>query len=187
MLYTIIAGVNGCGKSSFTGSFSSYDKKLGTVVDTDSITAKNGGDKLAGGKEAIRKIESCLKSGLDFTQETTLSGAKTLRTIKKARASGYDIRLFYIAVESAEESVKRVRNRVAKGGHNIPEETVKRRFASRFDDLLKVLRYCNIAEFYDNENGFVKVGEYSNGRISPFGEHQPHWFVELIKRTEKIW
>lgn len=187
MLYTIIAGVNGCGKSSFTGSFSSYDKKLGTIIDTDSIIAKNGGDKLSGGKDAVKKIEYCLQNGLDFTQETTLSGAKTLRTIKKARSLNYDIRLYYIAVSSAEESIRRIKNRVEKGGHSIPEEVVKRRFESRLSDLLKVLRYCDTAELYDNENGFVKVGEYSNGEISRCGEYSPKWLSELIERTERLW
>lgn len=185
MLYTIIAGVNGCGKSSFTGAFSCYDKKLGTIVDTDSITAKNGGDKLAGGKEAIRKINFSLENGLDFTQETTLSGSKTLKTIKKARALGYDIRLYYIGVSSVEESILRIRNRVSKGGHDIPEETVNRRFFSRFEDLLKVLRYCDKAEFYDNENGFVKVGGYENGTLSAGREYRPCWFEELIEKFRK--
>lgn len=187
MLYTIIAGVNGSGKSSFTGSFSSYDKKLGIIVDTDSITAKNGGDKLAGGKDAVKKIEYCLENSIDFTQETTLSGKKTLRTVKKARALGYDIRLYYIAVSSAEESIKRIKNRVEKGGHDIAEDVVKRRFASRFSDLIKVLRYCGNAEFYDNENGFVKVGEYSNGELLAVGEYRPQWFSELIEQVENVW
>lgn len=187
MLYTIIAGVNGCGKSSFTGVFSTYDKKLGTVIDTDSITAKIGGNKLLGGKEAVKRIDYCLENRLDFTQETTLSGAKTLRTVMKARERGYDIRLYYIAVGSAEESVRRIKNRVARGGHDIPEETVNRRFKTRFSDLLKILRYCDAAEFYDNENGYVKVGEYSNGKLSAFGEYKPQWFKELIDISEKIW
>lgn len=187
MIYTIIAGVNGCGKSSFTGSLSPYDKRLGTIIDTDSITAKNGGDKISGGKEAIRRIEACLEKGFDFTQETTLSGTKTLRTVKKARALGYEIRLFYIAVSSAEESVKRIKNRVSKGGHGIPEEIVRRRFANRYSDLLKILRYCDTADLYDNENGFVKVGEYSNGKISAIGEYKPKWLSELIEQMENAW
>lgn len=186
MLYTIIAGVNGSGKSSFTGSFSCFDKKLGTVVDADGITARNGGDKLAGGKEAVTRIEHFLENRLDFTQETTLSGIKTLRTIKKARALGYDVRMFYIAVGSSEENVKRIKNRVEKGGHDIPEETVRRRFDTRFADLLKVLEFCDTAVFFDNENGFVKVGEYSNGKLSGFGDYMPEWFAKLIKLMERV-
>lgn len=186
MLYTIIAGVNGSGKSSFTGVFSTCDKKLGTIVDADRITAKNGGDKLTGSKEAIKRIEFCLKHHLDFTQETTLSGTKTLRTIKKARAFGYDIRLYYIAVSSAEESIKRIKNRVEKGGHDIPEDVVRRRFANRFSDLAKVLRYCGKAEFFDNENGFMKIGEYSNGELFAAPDRQ-QWFSELVEQMENIW
>lgn len=187
MLYTIIAGVNGCGKSSFTGSFSCYDKKLGTIVDTDSITAKKGGNKLAGGKDAVKKIEYCLENSLDFTQETTLSGMKTLRTIKKARALGYEIRMYYIAVSSAGESINRIKNRVSKGGHDIPEEIVNRRYKNRFNDLIRVLPYCGNAVFYDNENGFVKVGEYLNGKLFSVGDYKPKWFDELLAEMEKIW
>lgn len=186
MLYTIIAGVNGSGKSSFIGSFSCFDKKSGMVVDADSITARNGGDRLAGGKEAVARIEHCLENRLYFTQETTLSGTKTLRTIKKARALGYEVRMFYIALSSAEESIKRIKNRVEKGGHDIPEETVRRRFDTRFADLLRVLEFCDTVVFFDNENGFVKVGEYSNGKLSGFGDYKPEWFARLIKLMESV-
>lgn len=187
MVYTIIAGVNGCGKSSFTGSLSEVDKKMGIIIDTDSITAKNGGDKLSGGKAAAKMIDDCLKHGYDFTQETTLSGVKTLHTIKKARKLGYDIRMYYIAVSSAEECVKRIKNRVSKGGHDIPEETVKRRFENRFNDLLRVLRYCETTVFYDNENGFVRVGEYVNGKLFAIAENRPKWVDELANQMEKLW
>lgn len=59
--YTIIGGVNGVGKSSLTGVLRSELTDLGAVIDVDKLTASLGGDKLSGGKAAIRKIESCLK------------------------------------------------------------------------------------------------------------------------------
>lgn len=177
--YTIIAGVNGVGKSSLTGVLSRDNDSLGCIIDTDSITRQKNGNKISGAKEAVRRINLCLEKGLNFTQETTLSGYRTLRTIKAARELDYRIQLYYVAVESADESICRIANRVRKGGHDIPTEDVKRRFSHRFDDLLKVLPFCDYALFYDNENGFVCVAEYLNGEIRRIGDFAPQWLGEL--------
>ena len=145
--YTIIGGVNGVGKSSLTGVLKKQRTDMGMIIDTDMLNAKYNGDRIKGGKEAVRLINDCLSKGIDFTQETTLSGKKTLKTIIAAREKDYCIRLFYVAVSSSEESIRRIANRVAKGGHNISDDDVKRRYANRFDDLLAVLPYCNEAHF----------------------------------------
>lgn len=177
--YTIIGGVNGAGKSSLTGVLRGIYSDIGIVVDTDVITAELGGDRISGGKKAVKIIESCLEKGVNFTQETTLSGKRTLRTIQRARELDYYIRLYYTAVSSAEESITRIKNRAAKGGHSISEEDVLRRFGKRFSDLAAVLPYCDEAHFYDNENGFAEVGEYRGGEIVLLGEHIPEWIRSL--------
>lgn len=188
MLYTIIAGVNGCGKSSFTAALAAADKRLGIIIDADKIALQFQGDKLAGAKAAVRAIEGQIDFHRDLTQETTLSGRKTLRTIKKAREQGYEIRMFYIGVSSAEECIKRIKNRVEKGGHDISEELVRRRFANRFNDLIKVMGYCNSIVFFDNENGFVNVGDYSNGVIVSDADNKPRWFSEFIDQwSRSVW
>ena len=180
--YTIIGGVNGVGKSSIYGVLKEMDNELGVVIDTDKITAQLGGNKLKGGKEAVRIINDCLENGENFTQETTLSGQKTLKTILAAREKGYFITLYYIGVSSAEESLSRIANRVRKGGHDIPETDVQRRFDKRFDDLLRVLPYCNTAVFWDNENGFNPVAWYSKGVLGFFDEdNMPGWVLSLMR------
>ena len=182
--YTIIGGMNGVGKSAFSGVLSRMDFELGVIVDADKLTVQNGGDRLSGRKQAIKIISDCLERGLNFTQETTLSGKRTLNTMNKAREKGYYIRLFYIGIGSAEESILRIKNRVRKGGHDISENDVKRRYESRFDDLLKILPYCNEAQFYDNENGFVYVGEYKCGEIVTAGNYTPSWIKELYSKNQ---
>lgn len=179
--FTIIGGVNGVGKSAFSGVLSRTDAELGIIVDADKLTAELGGDRLKGGKKAVGIISDCLEKDLNFTQETTLSGKKTLHTVNKAKKRNYYIRLFYIGISSAEESVSRIENRVRKGGHGISESDVKRRYENRFEDLLKILPYCNEVQFYDNENGFVYVGEYRNGIIFTAGDYIPDWIKELKK------
>lgn len=70
--------------------------------------------------------------------------------------------MFYVGLNSAEESVLRIANRVRKGGHDIPEEYVRLRYQNRIGSLKRVLPLCDEVVFYDNENGFVKVAEIKN-------------------------
>lgn len=181
-LYTIIGGVNGCGKSSLTGALKAERSDLGLIIDVDKLAAQLG-SPVEGGKAAVRKIDECLEKGISFTQETTLSGARTERTIRRAKERGYTIRLYYIGLDTLEESLGRIRNRVAKGGHDIPKEDVERRFQSRFADVLRVLPYCDEARFFDNDNGFVEVAEYRNGELIPRVSTPPRWLLELMGRV----
>ncbi len=178
-IYTIIGGVNGVGKSSLSGVLSAENTDLGIIIDTDKLTAEQGGDRIRGGKLAIERIEDCLKKGINFTQETTLSGVRTLKTIQKARERDYFIRLYYVGVSSSEESIKRIKNRVEKGGHDIPSADVQRRYSKRFEDLAKILPYCNEVRFFDNENGFTEKAEYRNGSLIAKGGSVPDWIKEL--------
>lgn len=181
-LYTIIGGVNGCGKSSLTGALKAERSDLGLIIDVDKLAAQLG-SPVEGGKAAVRKIDECLEKGISFTQETTLSGARTERTIRRAKERGYTIRLYYIGLDTLEESLGRIRNRVAKGGHDIPKADVERRFSTRFADVLRILPYCDEARFFDNDNGFVEVTEYRNGELIPRVSTPPRWLLELMERV----
>ena len=178
-IYTIIGGVNGVGKSSLSGVLSAENTDLGIIIDTDKITAEIGGNRIKGGKIAVERIEKCLEKGFNFTQETTLSGVRTLKTIQKARELNYFIRLYYVGVSSSAESISRIKNRVSKGGHDIPIADVERRYNKRFEDLAKILPYCDEAVFFDNENGFAEKAEYKNGSLITKGGKIPEWISEL--------
>ena len=67
-LYNIIGGVNGVGKSSFTGVLKGSRNDLGTIIDVDKITAELGGNVLTGGKAAVTRILECLQRGVSLTQ-----------------------------------------------------------------------------------------------------------------------
>lgn len=179
-IYTMIGGVDGVGKSSFTGVLKGSRTDLGIIVDVDRLTAQAGGSPMEGGKAALRKISHCLEKGVSFTQETTLSGYKTERTAKAARDAGFYVRLYYVGLSTAAESLARIENRVRRGGHGIPPEDVERRFAGRWEAVKRVLPYCDEAEFYDNDNGFVMVAQYRNGELLPVGECRPVWLLELM-------
>lgn len=182
--YTIIAGVNGTGKSSLTGVLRQQSHDLGVIIDVDRLAAANNGNNIVAGRIAVARIRDCLSRGICFTQETTLSGSLTARTARSAKERGYIIRMYYVGLGSVEESLTRIENRVRKGGHGIPEEDVRRRFENRVKSLAAVLPYCDEATFYDNDNGFVAVGEYRNGRIICY-EGCPQWiqkFSEILNQ-----
>lgn len=183
-IYTIIGGVNGVGKSSFTGILKEQRSDLGILIDVDKITAELGGNALTGGKAALKKINECIEKGVSFTQETTLSGRRTAATAREVIEKGYRVRLYYIGLDSAEESLLRIANRVKRGGHDIPQGDVVRRFGERWEAVEKVLPYCDEAEFYDNDNGFQLVAEYRNGELRTVGSRCPRWLAELLRYLE---
>lgn len=177
--YTIIAGVNGVGKSSLTGVLKESTNTLGTIIDVDKYTIEANGNPVAGGKIAVERIRTCLENGRSFTQETTLSGGQPVRTAREAKERGYTVRLYYVALDSAEDSKNRIANRVERGGHDIPSDVVDRRFLKRWADFNKILPYCDEVSLYDNSNGFVKVAEYRNGECRAIGNPNAKWLPEL--------
>ena len=123
---TMVGGVDGVGKSSFLGILTGCAKDLGTIVDEET--------------SSVRLLDDCLEKGVSFTQESTA---------RKARDT---IRLYYIGLDSAEESLSRIENRVRKGGHDIARDSVLRRFSDRFESAAL---YCDWAETWitDREPG----------------------------------
>ena len=167
--YTLVGGVDGVGKTSLLGVLVAIKYDIGVIIDSDLIDQK----------AAIERINSSIEKGINLTQETTLSGSRTLKTINKAREHDYFIRLYYIGVNTAEESMKRIKNRVEKGGHTIPDDDVIRRYNKRFDDLIAILPYCDEVFLYDNENGFVESAEYKNAKLIIKVDSVPEWLKEL--------
>lgn len=90
-----------------------------------------------------------------------------------------------MGLDTSEESLKRIQNRVKKGGHDIPPEDVLKRFGSRFRDVERILPYCDEATFFDNENGFRAVGEYRNGEVMQISDQIPEWFLHLKEYLNK--
>lgn len=172
--FTIVAGAFGVGKSSFIGALAPLKNRLGKIISDNDMTA-------------VRRIQSCLDDGADFTLESTLSGENTLAIIKTAAEKGYRITLYYIAVNSAEENLRRISNRVRKGGRNVSAKEVMRSYLHRFDDLPLILPYCDSARFYDNENGFRYVEEYRNGEVTHAENYRPGWLKELNEKLVLAW
>lgn len=112
--YILIAGVNGTGKTSLCGVLEGQGILYGHIIDANAIAKQNNFDNVKAGKMAINEINYCLENNLSFTQETTPAGHRTERTIRKARKQGYMVTMYYIGLNSKEESLVRIANRNKK-------------------------------------------------------------------------
>lgn len=165
MKYILIAGIDGAGKTSLIGVLKGLECISDNVLDDRN--------------DSSNEISYCLENNLTFTQETTLAGHRVEKTIRQARKQGYDIVMFYVGLNSVEESLWRIANRVRKGGHDIPEEYVRLRYQNRLESLKGVLPLCDEVVFYDNENGFVKVAEIKNNTFYYTNGYRPDWIAEI--------
>lgn len=141
----IIAGPNGAGKTTFARSFLPAEAQCRIFINADLIAAGLAPfapetAAIKAGRLMLEEIAAHSKRGDSFAFETTLSGLAYRVHIRKWRAQGYHISLFFLALPSVEAAIARVEERVRQGGHNIPEEVIRRRFASglrNFEEIYK--------------------------------------------------
>lgn len=126
----IVAGANGAGKTTFARNMLPLDHpECGFFLNADEVQreAPQFASPFAAGREMLRRLEMHLTRTETFAIETTLSSGGYARQIPDWHKAGYAIWLYYLEVESAELSVARVAQRVAAGGHGIPEHDIRRR------------------------------------------------------------
>lgn len=172
MDYTIIAGVNGAGKSVFYHSGQINKDILGVRINVDELVQEDYDNKwqdskiqIRAGRETIKRIRKCMKDKVSFNQETTLSGKSIINNIKKAKNLGYKINLYYIGVESPEIAIKRVSRRVKLGGHGIPDDVIRNRYYKSLKNLQAILPICDNIYVYDNTTIQTNILIIENKRI----------------------
>lgn len=97
---------------------------------------------------------------------------------------GYTISLNFIGVDNVEQSLKRISDRVKKGGHGIDKEIVERRFAHQFDNLPEALTLVDKAVFYDNKHTMKIVGVYCDRTLNFFNKSIP-WVKNVVAKIKK--
>ena len=129
----IVSGCNGAGKT--TASYTLLPEMLDCRQFVNSDEFAKGlspfnpeGASIQASRYMLLRIRYLLQRGEDFGIETTLATRTLLKTVKIAQEAGYYVTVLYFWLNSPDLAVKRVKARVAAGGHNIPEETVRRRY-----------------------------------------------------------
>jgi predicted ABC-type ATPase len=131
----IIAGPNGAGKTTFARSFLPKEAHCPRFINADLIAVglspfAPDATALRASRLMLEEIAACELRGESFAFETTLSGRAYLAHIDRWRACGYHVGLFFLALSSEEAAIARVAARVRQGGHSVPDDVVRRRFAA---------------------------------------------------------
>jgi predicted ABC-type ATPase len=138
----VVAGPNGEGKTSFANKHFDVPRPGLVYLNADEIA--RGLDRtglsqqeidIRAGREMLTRIDTLVAARSSFMLETTLASLGYLRKFGRWRAAGYRIALIYLRLPNVEMSLERVRRRVARGGHGIPDHIVKQRFAKSIDYL----------------------------------------------------
>lgn len=132
----IMAGPNGAGKSTTASAILSQEgAEVENYINPDLIArglSPNNPDSVSfhSGRIVHDRIRELMRNGENFAFETTLSGRTYIRTIQMLKGEGYTVKLFFLWLKSPDLALIRVRERVKSGGHNIPEDTIIRRYTA---------------------------------------------------------
>lgn len=128
----LLAGPNGAGKTTFINGFLRERAETFQFVNPDEVARGLIGSgparDLAAGRLVLERLDALFAARADVVLETTLASRSHAVRIRDWKAAGYRFELVYLRLPSADHSVARVAHRVARGGHGIPEETLRRRF-----------------------------------------------------------
>lgn len=171
-ILTVVAGPNGSGKSTLTRQMTL--ETPGPILDPDAIARElNPADPstvaIAAGREMLKRVSEALDRKESFSVETTLSSRSSIDLIVEAKSRGFEVHLLFVALDTPELNIARVRMRASLGGHFIPDIDVRRRYARSLANLPAAIRAADVAKLYDNT------------------EHAAHRLVLVAKAGEIVW
>lgn len=165
----MLAGPNGAGKSTVYRTLS----LSGTFVNADDMARELDptnpeGASIAAGRLVLDRLHSLISGRQDFIYETTLSSHQSIKLLKQAREAGYSTLLVFVALASAELHILRVAQRVSLGGHHIPEEAIRRRYLTSFENLSRAIPLCHHVVIFDNSSaeGVRRVLDITEGAVA---------------------
>lgn len=141
----IIAGPNGSGKTTFVKRFLPFYVDCLNFVNADLIASGLAPFSpevaaVKAGKLMLEEIEKYRNQRANFAFETTLAGRSHLKLLKEMKEDGYKIHLFFLWIRSSELALRRVKERVSMGGHDVPAQTILRRFNRGLYNLFHLYR-----------------------------------------------
>lgn len=163
----IIAGPNGAGKTTFARDFLPAEAQTLKFINADLIAAglapfNPDSASFKAGRLMLEEIDECAETGKSFAFETTLSGLTYLKKIAAWQALGYQVKLWFLSLPNADIAVSRVAHRVAQGGHNIPEDIIRRRFKAGLENFRNSYsKIVNSWALYDSSGINPKLIDWS--------------------------
>ncbi len=182
--FTIIAGINGAGKTSLYHVLRQTDD-LGMRINIDELAKEYGGfddprANIKAGRTAMELMSKYISEGTSFHMETTLPGAAIIKHIKNAKKHGFTVSLCFVGIDDITVAIDRVHQRMAGGGHGIGDKFIIKRFSQLNSNLRAVLPLCDEAVLFDNTRKFRQIAILENKRLIDCDRDLPYWFIDLI-------
>jgi predicted ABC-type ATPase len=152
----IIAGPNGAGKSTTAPAILQGALGVTEFVNADTIAAglsafNPGKAAFHAGRVMLERLRQLAGEGENFAFETTLASKTFAHWLKTLKAKGYAFHLFFLWLPSPDYAVARVAERVRIGGHNVPEETIHRRYHAGLNNFFSIYQpLADTWRMYDN-------------------------------------
>jgi predicted ABC-type ATPase len=166
----VIGGPNGAGKTTAAADLLPRHLHINEFVNADEIARglspfNPDGTAVAAGRLMLDRIRYLIEVNESFSFETTCAGRGHIRTLEACRAAGYQLVLLFLWLPSAEAALARVARRVADGGHHIPNDVVRRRYAAGLQNMRHLyLPLVDTALVYDNsDTGGIVIAERRPG------------------------
>lgn len=184
----IIAGPNGSGKTTFAKMFLPDYVNCPNFVNADLIAQglapfEPRSAAIKAGKLVLQQIHEYAERGADFAFETTLSGKSYVSLLVELKSKGYATHLFFLWFPSAELAIARIKERVLEGGHNVPAEDVRRRFARGINNFLSLYEpLVDSWMLFDNSKAKpVLIAKRRNGHREVINEK----LFQVIQKTAR--
>lgn len=193
-IFLIVAGPNGSGKSTVYNSLKTDITAFGHsvwIINPDLLAKRiSETEQMPLGAAnicAVCNIESWLDASIRCYQtigvETVLSTAKYRRLVELAKARLFQVRLIYVLLDSPDRNVERVRERIKSGGHSVPEDKIRARYAKSLDQLPWFLEKADQALIFDNSEASPRqIGQKLHGILTLDDRALP----QLVAAARKI-
>jgi predicted ABC-type ATPase len=152
----MLGGPNGAGKTTAAKALLRDTFAVTEFVNADTIARglsgfEPAGSAVAAGRVMLERLHILAQKHIDFAFESTMASRSFAPWLSGLRAKGYELHLVFLWLPTADLAVQRVRERVRAGGHDVPEETIRRRFGRGIRNFLDLYRpLANTWRVYDN-------------------------------------
>ena len=179
----VFAGPNGSGKSSLTRELQASGYDLGSYTNPDEIAAELSGSY----EERVRRAQSiadgrraeAISAKRSFSFETVFSHPSKLDVLDQAKVAGFDVLLFFVAVDDPSINVERVGTRVQTGGHDVPSDRVIARYHRTMALLPDMIDRADRAWIFDNTVRAVASSQFAGRLVADVRRDPSHVHVRL--------